>query len=254
MPLYKELSSIASSQPRLPLVFLVDTSGSMRAASKKNPIEQVNCFLEKIPTVLLDYQYDFIDLAIVEFDSTAKVVREFSPITDFSGIRLEADGVTAMGEAICLAYEMLRTRRRYYKECGLTYYRPIVLMLTDGEATDDISQAKEIISANSNKSLFWMAGIEGSNQKQLSELTNNSLFVDINSIGLEEFLRWFFLMAITYVTAVHVAESPIVDRYHHLLPAGVFPIQNLIPQDLKLDDMPGNPPQLPPMPWDDWLE
>ena len=104
MPLYKELSSIASSQPRLPLVFLVDTSGSMRAASKKNPIEQVNCFLEKIPTELLDYRCDYIDLAVVEFGDTAKIVREFAPIATFTGVRLEAYGMTAMGEGIRISY------------------------------------------------------------------------------------------------------------------------------------------------------
>lgn len=253
MPLYKELSSIASSQPRLPLVFLVDTSGSMRAASKKNPIEQVNCFLEKIPTELLDYRCDYIDLAVVEFGDTAKIVREFAPIATFTGVRLEADGMTAMGEGIRISYEMLNSLRRQYLEGGQTYYRPIILMLTDGEATDDIEQAKEIIAANCKKTSFWAAGIEGCNQEQLSELTKNSLFVDINEIGLSEFLCWFF----SDLVGVYFKERRNIEGYNPLIPPGVHPINDVKQKRSKKDDIPGDCPQLPPTPpmqWDDWLD
>lgn len=250
MEFNKDISSNTVSIPKLPVVFLVDTSGSMRASVKKKPIEQINRFLNNIASPFSGSKYNSVDFAVIEFGSRAKVVREFAPITTFSGTRLEADGMTAMGEAICMAYEMLRSLRRRYIECGVAYYRPIVLMLTDGEATDDINQAAEIIFANSKKTSFWAAGIDGCNKEQLFKLTKNSLYVDINEIELKEFLCWLFSMLV----GAYVAERQSIDGYSHLLPVGVYPIYDLIPQGLLDHDTPGSSQKLPPTPWNDWLD
>lgn len=222
MELIKDISFNTGFQPRLPLVFLVDISGSMQSSIKKKPIQQINCFLDNIPTLLSGFLYNSVDFAVVEFGDNAKIVREFAPIATFTGIRLEANGMTAMGEGICISYEMLDSLIRHYLECGQTYYRPIILMLTDGGATDDIDQAKEIIAANCKKTSFWAAGIDGCNQEQLSELTKNSLFVDINEIGLNEFLCWFF----SELVGGYFKERRNIEGYNPLLPPGVHPIKD----------------------------
>src|SRR6185436_17713028 len=77
--------------------------------------------------------------------------------------RLSADGDTPLGAAIEKAVELIGARKAAYKQHGISYYRPWVFLLTDGEPTDDWQRAAQLVRAGeqSKAFAFFAIGVEG---------------------------------------------------------------------------------------------
>ena len=60
---------------------------------------------------------------------------------------LIASGSTPMGEALERAIDRVAARKRRYKEAGVQYYRPWLLLITDGAPTDDWQSAAQSVRA-----------------------------------------------------------------------------------------------------------
>jgi len=125
-----------SSARRLPIYFLVDTSGSMSG----DPINQVRTQLSSIIDGLrADPQaLETAHLCLISFGATAKVEVPLTSLEHFNvPAVLDAAGSTAMGEALEL---LVRTRKAdLVPKTGTTAgdWRPMVFLLSDGVPTDD---------------------------------------------------------------------------------------------------------------------
>jgi len=125
-----------SSTRRLPIYFLVDTSGSMTG----DPINQVRTQLSSIIDGLradpqaLETAY----LCLITFGAKANVEVPLTSLETFNiPAVLTASGSTAMGEALEL---LVRTRKAdVVPKTGSTAgdWRPMVFLLSDGVPTDD---------------------------------------------------------------------------------------------------------------------
>src|SRR5215212_1595308 len=118
-------------EPRCPCVLLLDTSGSMQG----KPIEALNegLWVFKMEVCKDALASRRVEVAVVTFDDTVKVVQPFIGIEDFEPPVLSAQGLTHMGGGIARALDLLQLRKSQYKDHGITYYRPWVFMITDGE-------------------------------------------------------------------------------------------------------------------------
>lgn len=217
---------IDTREPRLPFVFLVDTSGSMMASIKNNPIEQVKAFLNSLPETF-DVPYaPYVDLSVISFSHTAKVERDFMPITVQKEISLEAEGPSATGEAICLAYHNIKQQLRYYMERGIQCYRPVVLMLTDGMPTDNIDYAtQEIVNGQNKKIRFVSMGITGCDEHTLSKLSSDYVIVNSDVIELQDVLLHIFKSLIYHNTKAQA--YPKENDIEYTLPDGVKLSENI---------------------------
>ena len=162
-------------EPHLACVLLLDTSGSMDGA----PINSLN-------QALLDFQNKIsmdemaqkrVDIAIVEFNNTARVVQNFTPISQMSPIALQATGTTAMGEGINLAIDLVKERNRFYNGLGTPVFKPWIFMITDGSPTDDIESAitrvrEEESKGTHGKLKFFALGVPGYDKAALFRITN----------------------------------------------------------------------------------
>ena len=125
-----------SSARRLPIYFLVDTSGSMSG----DPINQVRTQLSSIIDGLrADPQaLETAHLCLITFGATAKVDVPLTSLESFNvPAILDAAGSTAKGEALEL---LTRTRKAdLVPKTGTTAgdWRPMVFLLSDGVPTDD---------------------------------------------------------------------------------------------------------------------
>jgi uncharacterized protein YegL len=125
-----------SSARRLPIYFLVDTSGSMNG----DPINQVRTQLSSIIDGLrADPQaLETAHLCLISFGAAAKVEVPLTSLESFNvPAVLDAAGSTAMGEALEL---LVRTRKTdLVPKTGTTAgdWRPMVFLLSDGVPTDD---------------------------------------------------------------------------------------------------------------------
>lgn len=141
-----EVAFVNNGQPRCACVFLLDTSASMTGA----PIDALN---QGLRLFYQDIRRDQlasarVEVAIVTFgNQDVQLIQNFSILdTTIMEQNLEAPpeapilvagGLTPMGKAINFALDLLQERKRVYNEKGAPYYRPWVLLITDGAPTDN---------------------------------------------------------------------------------------------------------------------
>lgn len=125
---------------KVPICLCIDVSGSMSNVDGSNmsKIEEVN----KYVNVFLDYVRNderakkISDICIITFGGTVNVVSSYNSIENIPNQNFKAGGGTPLGEAVSKAVELLDTRRKYYKDNNIEHWKPIMLLMSDGEPTD----------------------------------------------------------------------------------------------------------------------
>jgi uncharacterized protein YegL len=118
---------------KCPVVLCLDTSGSMSG----EPISELNRAVEVLKNDLISdpKAKKVVEIAIVTFGGGITVqdfvVPEFMEPPEF-----EANGDTPMGEALLKALDLIEERKKIYNENGINYYRPWLILITDGYPTD----------------------------------------------------------------------------------------------------------------------
>ncbi|MCX7735048.1 MAG: VWA domain-containing protein, partial [bacterium] len=131
----EEAVEIANPEnPHCPVLLLLDTSGSMSGEKIQQLNEGIKIFKKQVQED--DIASKRVDVAVIAFDSNVKVIHEFSSIEDFEPQELEASGSTNMGEAILTGIDLVEKRKNQYKQKGIDYYRPWIVLITDGAPTD----------------------------------------------------------------------------------------------------------------------
>lgn len=180
---------INASESHMALAFLLDTSGSMGG----DPIRDLNAGLNKFKAeVCKDKQTrDILDVAIIEFNSTHRVVQDWAPVEYMEEVNLAAEGGTEMSPAIENALDMVNERSKFYKSSGTVPYKPWVLLISDGASTDDIaSVVKRIKEMEENgKVSFCSLGVEGYDSKVLHRLCGNKVF-KLSGTDFTSFFDW----------------------------------------------------------------
>lgn len=124
---------VDNPEPRCPVILLCDTSGSMSGA----PINQLNAGLAAFKDDVCrdDMASLRVEVALVTF-GPVRLAQGFVTIENFIPPKLKADDRTPMGQAIEYALDLLEERKETYKNNGIQYYRPWVILVTDGAPTD----------------------------------------------------------------------------------------------------------------------
>ncbi len=167
-------------EQRCPCLLLLDTSRSMsRGEPGASAIEQLNegliKFREAIATDSVASRR--VETAIVTFGDGVHNMMDFSPIEYFAPPELTAGGLTPLGRAIDCALETIENQKQLYKSNGISYYRPWVFLITDGEPTDDGWEAAvdRIHQAEDEKKLILFAvGVEPVNMTTLNKVAHPS--------------------------------------------------------------------------------
>lgn len=157
----------AINAPHLACVLLLDTSLSMAGSKIESLNNGINKFVEQTSADKLVRER--VDIAVIEFNTHARVVQEFAPIYQIPEIKLEANGLTAMGEGIDLALDKVIDRNHLYDSLGTPCFKPWIFMITDGAPTDDISNAQARIAEREGKGKlkFWALGVPGYDEDTL---------------------------------------------------------------------------------------
>jgi uncharacterized protein YegL len=126
---------------RCPLVLVLDTSGSMDG----HKIQELNEGLHQLRRELEEdvVARNRVEIAIVTFGHGCKVVQNFTNIANFSPPTLVAGGLTPMGEAMLMAFEIAEKQSDEYRRFGIPQYVPWIWLMSDGVPTSDISPAAQ---------------------------------------------------------------------------------------------------------------
>lgn len=162
----------ANPENRVPVILLLDTSGSMSG----QPIQELNRGIAALKQdILRDTQASLsVEVAIVGF-GPVQLIQDFVTIDNFTPPLLEAQGTTPIGEAIDFALDLLEDRKATYKANGIQYYRPWVFLITDGVPTDSSdcwqAAAQRLQDDEANRRLlFFAVGVQGANMQILRQI------------------------------------------------------------------------------------
>ena len=109
VPTNKELKP---SLPRCPVILLLDTSQSMTEAYKEALLKGINRFEEEL--LQDNIACRCVEVSIITFGGSAKVVQTFAKAGEFSLDHLELSGETSMGLGIAIALKNIARRETLY--------------------------------------------------------------------------------------------------------------------------------------------
>lgn len=178
-----------NSEPRCPCVLILDTSASMEG----EPIDQLNKGLQELLQHLKkdDLTAKRGEIAVVTFNSEITIEQDFVTPDGMNLPSLKADGCTRAGAGIEQGLDLIEARKKIYRANGMAYYRPIVLIITDGEPTDDVARAiQRIKDAEANKkAVVFAVGVEGANMGRLAEIVVRPP-VKLNGLDFTGLFMW----------------------------------------------------------------
>jgi uncharacterized protein YegL len=159
---------------KCPVVLVLDTSGSMEGAG----ISELNTALTKLKDDILSDPTltQRLELGIVCFDDESRIERPIDLVSvDTQMPTLETGGTTNVVAGLNTAMEMVEERKRFYKDNGEQYYRPFIVLFTDGAPTntDEEIEALDVKiqqMADNKKFVFIPFGVEGADMQLLAKL------------------------------------------------------------------------------------
>lgn len=201
---------IAMNEPHLPLILLLDCSGSMKGRPLEELLEGYNNFISQ--TAQDDLAAKRVDLAVMSFSGSGiQPIMDFTPLSqsaEMSPLSLKAEGCTPMGEAIVKGIRMLRDRCRIYDEAGIAHFGGWLVMLTDGQPSDDLTAATDLIRQReeAGRLKFFSIAVNNANVEILQSLGKRV----IQSTAQDNFKGIFNWMSesMVIVSASRVSDNP----------------------------------------------
>lgn len=188
-----EVQSPTNYEQKCLCVLLLDTSGSMEGYPIRELQKGIEIFHQEIsedPTTA-----NRLEIAIISFDSSVKVLQNPALANEFSMPQLYANGATCMGEAITEGVNLVEARKSWYKLTGQPYYRPWIIVITDGEPTDvpnfgDL-QRKIQSDVNDKKYFFYAIGVESANLEKLRQISSEKMPpAKLKGLKFADFFKW----------------------------------------------------------------
>lgn len=212
---------VENPTPRVPICLCLDTSGSMGAVEGDcvltgetifedgrewnvvtggtSRIDELKSGLELFYDAIKDDEMAIYsaEICIVTFDNRARCIVDFANIERQGELpELVAQGDTAMGEGVNLALDLLERRKQEYKDKGVDYYQPWLVLMTDGAPNGSNSEYMRAVKrtvdmVNSKKLTVFPIAI--GDETELSSLNNFSPkrpALKLQGLKFKEFFSW----------------------------------------------------------------
>ena len=190
MPQETQQDLIDNPSPRCPVALVLDTSGSMDGA----PIQALNAgaqlFIEEVKAH--DLARWSVDLAVYTAGDQAQCLQQFIGIEQIAGISpMQASGLTPLGAAVGMALDNLEARKKSYRDNGVPYYQPWLVIISDGSPTDSWQTAAQRARhmAENRKLVSLPIGVAGADLRILSQFSNKPA-VALQGLKFAEFFLW----------------------------------------------------------------
>lgn len=173
-------------------VLVLDTSGSMYG----EPIKELNKGLQEFYEEIYkdETTSQRLEIAIVSFNSVVNLIQEPALIENVTIPKLKASGSTAMVAAVNNAIKLVEDRKSWYKETGQKYYRPWIILMTDGEPDEEQdveTLASKIKSDTSEKHyVFLPIGVQGANMSVLEAIKGTLPPMMLKGTHFSDFFKW----------------------------------------------------------------
>lgn len=180
-------------EPKLSLVFLLDVSTSMQGEG----IQQLNLGLRQFETLMMQDPVAMarLEVSVVSFATKTRLERDFAPLGNLPLPKMTAGGRTHMMQAIMASIELLKRQKHHYKNMGIQYYRPYIILITDGAPwpNKELGDVPETIynGINTKSFVFQAFGAGKANMRILQKISHPDFPPQkIQGYDFDSFFRW----------------------------------------------------------------
>lgn len=180
---------------RVPVCLCLDTSGSMGGQPIDELNEGVRLFYDAIredETALYSAEVN-----IVTFGGNAQCITDFASLElQPNAPTLSANGMTPMGEAVNMGLDLLEQRKEEYKDRGVDYYQPWLVLMTDGAPNGDSRELSRAINrtvdlVNQKKLTVFPIGIGAdADMGVLAQFSPKRPPLKLQGLKFQEFFAW----------------------------------------------------------------
>lgn len=216
---YSDIDLAENPDPRAMVQLVLDCSDSMtdvRPGETRTPLDSLNGALDVLVSEIHKDPLSRrrIELSVIPYGTQIGDPTPFATISNISLPNLEPMGITNTGAALKRALDNIEERKQKYKENGISYYQPMVYLISDGLSMDDMSEVSDRIKEmEKNKKLsFFAIGVEGADIDQLSTIGSRPA-LQLSGVKFNELFEW------VSASAASVSASNPGDRV--ALPSGL---------------------------------
>ena len=200
-----------NTSQRLPCVLVLDGSGSMAGT----PINELNEGLKILERELKndDTAAQRVQLMVIRLgdNNAVEVLTNWTDAIDFSAPRLEANGVTPLGDAMLMALDKIEEQKENYRDHDIPYNRPWIFLITDGIPTDlnwENAAAECRQAEGDNKVVIFTIGTADADFEALKKFSGRSP-VKLDGLKFKELFVWLSRSASSGSMASQDAEIQI---------------------------------------------
>jgi uncharacterized protein YegL len=178
------------------VALVLDTSSSMAGPSIDQLNQGIQAFFQEISADPANLGSK-LEIGVVTFDSVVNRICE-PKLVDFVDVPpLQGNGTTKLVDGVREGINMVKQRKDWYKSTGQKYYRPWVIMITDGAPDDDqrtnlMALSSEIQAGMANKDYCFMAiGVDGADVNVLQSISTSEIPPRmLNGLKFAAFFKW----------------------------------------------------------------
>ncbi len=190
-----EIEFAENPDQRCPAVLLCDISGSMQGEK----INQLNSNLHTFKQAVSedDTAAQRVEVAVVTFANDVRLEHEFALMHNFDPPRMTAGGGTNLAGGIHFAIDLVEKRKQNYRGSGIPYYRPWLIILTDGmpgNSDAEMDQAGQALADAENRNALtcFPIGVGPEGRRALEQNLKGPQYPpkEMNPSKWREFFQW----------------------------------------------------------------
>lgn len=178
--------------PRVACVALIDVSGSMEGESITALERAFASFTNFLKNESLAGKR--VEVAVVTFGTVATVLVPMQEARGLQPVHFTTGGTTNLAAGVHLALDIIEDRKDAYKAAGLQYYRPWILVITDGKANIDGFDAavQRLTTTESARgvTIFAVGAGPRVNFPQLSRLSAQRAPAPLDGLKFDALFEW----------------------------------------------------------------
>lgn len=183
--------------PRCSVVLVLDASSSMDQVLEGQTETSLAALNSGLDVLVSELNKDplakrRVELSVVSFGSEVTPATAFATVDKIVLPTLVPSGATSLGKAVEVAIDAIENRKKEYKASGVDYYKPWILLVTDGIPTDDTTEAvRRVKEAEAAKKLsFFAVGVEGADFGRLAEFSDLREPLKLKGVNFAELFVW----------------------------------------------------------------
>ena len=220
---------INNTNQRTPCVLVLDASYSMstNTPSGKTRIKLLNEGLKALEDALKADQTALtrVQISIVIVggpNSTAEMLMDWTDANHFSAFNLKEGGNTPLAEGLELGLDLIENAKANLKTNGISYTRPWMFVMSDGEPTSNIKDWERVSKAckeaiKDKKVMIFPIAVDSSSDGKLNDISDKPC-LKMEVTKFNEFFVWLSdsLSAVTRSRPGESVELPETDPWRHV--------------------------------------